>query len=170
MNVGNRLRELRLAKGLSQGDIERRTGMLRCYISRVEGGYTLPKLNTLERWAKALDLELHQFLQSGDEPPAMPEPSKGRGLNPDERTLFAGIWPIEKGRQEVASEHGSEDGHDGETEGRDGAEEVAAGLSPGVRLARQAQRNLQPSPPGGGCCWNPNPSANSGLSASNCDR
>lgn len=32
--IGERLREIREAKGLSQGDIERRTGMLRMYVSR----------------------------------------------------------------------------------------------------------------------------------------
>jgi len=36
MIIGDRLRELREGKKLSQGDIEKRTGLLRCYISRVE--------------------------------------------------------------------------------------------------------------------------------------
>jgi transcriptional regulator with XRE-family HTH domain len=60
--VGARIRSLREAKGLSQGDIERRSGLLRSYISRVEGGYTAPSLTTLEKFAKALEVESYQFL------------------------------------------------------------------------------------------------------------
>jgi transcriptional regulator with XRE-family HTH domain len=32
MVIGDRLKELRESKELSQGDIEKRTGLLRCYI------------------------------------------------------------------------------------------------------------------------------------------
>ncbi|HET8921866.1 MAG TPA: helix-turn-helix transcriptional regulator [Candidatus Acidoferrum sp.] len=49
MVIGDRLRELREAKSLSQGDIEKRTGLLRCYISRVENGHTVPAVETLEK-------------------------------------------------------------------------------------------------------------------------
>ena len=69
MNIGKRLRVLREAKGLSQGDIERRSGLLRSYISRVEGGYTAPSLSTLEKFAKALSVEPYQLLfQKSGEP------------------------------------------------------------------------------------------------------
>jgi transcriptional regulator with XRE-family HTH domain len=66
MDIGKRLRELREAKGLSQGDIERRSGLLRSYISRVEGGYTAPSLSTLEKFAKALEVEPYQLLHHGE--------------------------------------------------------------------------------------------------------
>jgi transcriptional regulator with XRE-family HTH domain len=62
MNIGQRIRTLREAKGLSQGDVERRSGLLRSYISRVEGGYTAPSLATLEKFAKALEVEPYQLL------------------------------------------------------------------------------------------------------------
>lgn len=62
MDIGKRLRELREAKGLSQGDIERRSRLLRSYISRVEGGYTAPSLSTLEKFAKALEVKPYQLL------------------------------------------------------------------------------------------------------------
>jgi transcriptional regulator with XRE-family HTH domain len=55
MIFGDRLREMREAKQLSQGDIEKRTGLLRCYISRVENGHTVPAIETLEKIARALD-------------------------------------------------------------------------------------------------------------------
>ena len=48
MYLAARLRDLREAKRLSQGDVEQRTGLLRCYISRVENGHTVPALETLE--------------------------------------------------------------------------------------------------------------------------
>ena len=60
-NIGNTIREYRLQKGLSQGDIEKRTGLLRCYLSRVENGHTVPSLDTLQKIARALDLQLSQF-------------------------------------------------------------------------------------------------------------
>jgi len=62
MDVGKRLRKIREAKGLSQTDIEKRSGLLRSYVSRVESGYTAPSLATLEKLAKALEVEPHQLL------------------------------------------------------------------------------------------------------------
>src|SRR5215470_10091928 len=65
--IGERLRTLRQQKGFSQGDLERASGLLRCYISRVELGYTVPSLETLERFAAALDVPLYRlFYEGGD--------------------------------------------------------------------------------------------------------
>ncbi|WP_446743881.1 helix-turn-helix domain-containing protein [Silvibacterium acidisoli] len=61
MQIGITIRGYRLQKGLSQGDIEKRTGLLRCYLSRVENGHTVPSLDTLSKIAQALDLPLAQF-------------------------------------------------------------------------------------------------------------
>ncbi|HEX3436110.1 MAG TPA: helix-turn-helix transcriptional regulator [Pseudacidobacterium sp.] len=61
MKIGTTIRGYRLQKGLSQGDIEKRTGLLRCYLSRVENGHTVPSLDTLSKIASALDLPLSQF-------------------------------------------------------------------------------------------------------------
>jgi transcriptional regulator with XRE-family HTH domain len=72
MIIGDRLRELREAKKLSQGDIEKRTGLLRCYISRVENGHTVPAIETLEKLARALEIPLYQLFYEGDEPPKLP--------------------------------------------------------------------------------------------------
>jgi len=69
MIIGERLRVLREQKKLSQGDIEKRTGLLRCYLSRVENGHTVPAIETLEKLARALDMPLYQLLYDGDEPP-----------------------------------------------------------------------------------------------------
>jgi transcriptional regulator with XRE-family HTH domain len=72
MVIGDRLREMREAKRLSQGDIEKRTGLLRCYISRVENGHTVPAIETLEKMARALEVPLYQLFYDGKEPPALP--------------------------------------------------------------------------------------------------
>jgi transcriptional regulator with XRE-family HTH domain len=72
MIIGDRLRALREEKKLSQGDIEKRTGLLRCYISRVENGHTVPAIETLEKLARALELPMYQLFYDGDEPPKLP--------------------------------------------------------------------------------------------------
>jgi transcriptional regulator with XRE-family HTH domain len=61
MNIGGTIRELRLERSMSQGDIEKRTGLLRCYLSRVENGHTVPSLETLKKIAGALEIPLGQF-------------------------------------------------------------------------------------------------------------
>ena len=56
----------------SQGDIEKRTGLLRCYISRVENGHTVPAIETLEKMARALEVPMYQLFYDGEEPPKLP--------------------------------------------------------------------------------------------------
>jgi transcriptional regulator with XRE-family HTH domain len=72
MVIGDRLRALREEKSLSQGDIEKRTGLLRCYISRVDNGHTVPAIETLEKLARALDVPRYQLFYDGEEPPKLP--------------------------------------------------------------------------------------------------
>ena len=72
MIIGDRLRALREDQNLSQGDIEKRTGLLRCYISRVENGHTVPAIETLEKLARALEVPLYQLFYEGEEPPDLP--------------------------------------------------------------------------------------------------
>lgn len=72
MIIADRLRALREAKQLSQGDIEKRTGLLRCYISRVENGHTVPAIETIEKMARALEVPMYQVFYDGDKPPELP--------------------------------------------------------------------------------------------------
>jgi len=110
MTIGTRLRELREKKGFSQGDIEKATGLLRCYTSRVENGHTVPSLATLEKYAGALDVKLFELFYTGEEPPtpapallesadvAAPDSAEGRfrlklekllkGLTESDRKVF----------------------------------------------------------------------------------
>ena len=71
MIIGDRLRAVREEKQLSQGDIEKRSGLLRCYISRVENGHTVPAVETLEKMARALEVPLYQLFYDGQEPPEL---------------------------------------------------------------------------------------------------
>lgn len=71
MLIGNQLRTLREVRHLSQGDIEKRTGLLRCYVSRVENGRTVPSIETLEKWARALEVPLYRLFYDGDESPSI---------------------------------------------------------------------------------------------------
>ena len=72
MIIGDRLRALREEKKFSQGDIEKRTGLLRCYISRVENGHTVPAIETLEKLARALEVPLYQLFYDGEAVPPLP--------------------------------------------------------------------------------------------------
>jgi transcriptional regulator with XRE-family HTH domain len=71
MIIGDRLRALREEKKLSQGDIQKRTGLIRCYVSRVENGHTIPAIETLEKMARALEIPMYQLFYDGDEPPKL---------------------------------------------------------------------------------------------------
>ena len=71
MIIGDRLRAIREEKNLSQGDIEKRSGLLRCYISRVENGHTVPSVETLEKMARAMEVPLYKLFYEGNEPPKL---------------------------------------------------------------------------------------------------
>jgi transcriptional regulator with XRE-family HTH domain len=76
MVISDRPKQIRESKNMSQGDIQSRTGLFRCYISRIENGHTVPALETLERLARALELPLYQLFYDGDEKPSVPRTVK----------------------------------------------------------------------------------------------
>ena len=84
MNIGETIRNYRLQKGMSQGDIEKRTGLLRCYLSRVENGQTIPSLDTLSKIAGAMELPLSQFFAE----PGHSNGSKGLPQLSDDEVRF----------------------------------------------------------------------------------
>ena len=94
MDIGQRLRELREAKDLSQGDIEAKTGLVRCYISRVENGHTVPAIETLEKLARAFDIPLYGLFFERRNAPVVrnielgPEDWASRGKGSRELTKF----------------------------------------------------------------------------------
>ncbi len=72
MIIGDRLRAFREQKNFSQGEIEKQTGLLRCYISRVENGHTVPAVDTLEKFARALEVPMYQLFYEGEGRPKLP--------------------------------------------------------------------------------------------------
>jgi transcriptional regulator with XRE-family HTH domain len=77
MVISHRLRAIREQKDLSQGDIEQRTGLKRCYVSRVENGHTVPSIETLEKMARALEVPMYQLFYEGEAPPELQALPKG---------------------------------------------------------------------------------------------
>src|SRR5207248_11203395 len=91
VNIGVVIKSYRSQRGLSQGDIERRTGLLRCYLSRVENGHTVPSLETLAKIAEAMDISLADFFP-GTEPPRERETQRALGvISQDEIRFLAEI-------------------------------------------------------------------------------
>ena len=84
VNIGEVIKTYRSQRGLSQGDIERRTGLLRCYLSRVENGHTVPSIETLEKLARALDIPMYQLFYDGEAPPEPPSLPEGMSAGSDE--------------------------------------------------------------------------------------
>lgn len=66
MVIGDKVRTLREQKNFSQGDIEKRTGLLRCYLSRVENAHTVPAIDTLEKLARALEVPMYRLFTDDD--------------------------------------------------------------------------------------------------------
>jgi transcriptional regulator with XRE-family HTH domain len=84
MVIGERLRALREERKLTQGDIQERTGLLRCYTSRVENGHTVPAVETLEKYARALEIPMYRLFVDGDESPKLPKlPKAKNGHEPE---------------------------------------------------------------------------------------
>ena len=84
MVISDRIRAIRVQKHLSQGDIEKRTGLKRCYVSRVENGHTVPSIETLEKLARALEVPMYQLFYDGNARPEIPALPEGASLETDE--------------------------------------------------------------------------------------
>jgi transcriptional regulator with XRE-family HTH domain len=79
--IGDRLRMLREEKKFSQAEIEKRTGLLRSYISRVENGLTVPAAETLEKFARALEVPLYELFYDGEQPSKLPNLPKRKSAD-----------------------------------------------------------------------------------------
>ena len=107
MNIGETIRNYRLQKGMSQGDIEKRTGLLRCYLSRVENGHTIPSLDTLAKIATAMELPLSQFFSDTGHTNG----SKGLPqLSEDEVRFLSQIRQPQRQRSQAGACDGQKDG------------------------------------------------------------
>jgi transcriptional regulator with XRE-family HTH domain len=64
VRFGQRLRELRQARGLSQEELAYRAGLHRTYVSSAERGERNVSLVNIERLAKAVDVDIREFFPS----------------------------------------------------------------------------------------------------------
>jgi len=99
MEIGAKLRELRVAKNLSQGDIEKRTGLIRAYTSRVEHGHTVPSIGTLEKYANALEVPLYRFFTDevsvkAPKLPRLKDDGSSWGIRGKERNAFRALAKV----------------------------------------------------------------------------
>ena len=113
MVIGNRLKELRESKQLSQGDIEKRSGLLRCYISRVENGHTVPAIETLEKMARSLEVPMYRLFHAGEVPAGLSKmkPPKddefgSKGREADYFSKLRRLLENGAGRPKVVAAHG----------------------------------------------------------------
>jgi len=93
MEIGVKLRELREAKNLSQGDIQKRTGLVRAYASRVEHGHRVPTIETLEKYASALAIPLYRFFTDEETvaKPKLPRSDDSWGTRGKERSKLQSL-------------------------------------------------------------------------------
>jgi transcriptional regulator with XRE-family HTH domain len=118
MEIGKRLRELRMAQGLAQSEIARRAGFLPCYLSRIEHGHATPQLAVLERWANALGIPLYAIFMDRADDPSLQSHRQLVNMSPFEKDLFHAIRKMKPEEQrtflsfaELLAER--EDGRDG---------------------------------------------------------
>jgi len=71
MILGDRLHTIREAKQLSLQDIAKRTGLSPSYVMRVENGHAVPDIKTLEKWAAALEVRVHELFYESGRPPEL---------------------------------------------------------------------------------------------------
>ncbi len=86
MVLGDRLRLVREAKHLSLTHLEERTSLPQSYLLRVENGHEVPDIDTLDKWAAALQVPVSQLFYDGEHPPVL------QNL-PDRLTADDIVWP-----------------------------------------------------------------------------
>lgn len=80
MIIGERIRALREEKQMTRGDVQERTGLQRTYIWRVENGYTIPAIETLEKFARGMDVPIYRFFYDGKGAPPLVSVTGDSGL------------------------------------------------------------------------------------------
>ena len=99
MDLGDSIRKIRHTKGLSQGEMQKRTGILRSYLSRVENGHTTPSLATLQRLASAMEVTLADFFSPEGSPSAPVEADGPRDYLEELKSYLPQLSPEQ--RQEL---------------------------------------------------------------------
>lgn len=111
-NIGVRIRQLREARGMTQSQLQARSGVSRSYLSRIESGQMTPSLGTLEKVAESLGVGLNRFFIPATKSEALLEDPFIQGVRPFLRQLDFNQWQSILKRLQAISEHmDSSDGH-----------------------------------------------------------
>jgi transcriptional regulator with XRE-family HTH domain len=104
-NIGVRIRQLREARGMTQSQLQARSGVSRSYLSRIESGQMTPSLGTLEKIAESLGVGLNRFFIPATKSEALLEDPFIQGVRPFLRQLDFNQWQSILKRLQAISEH-----------------------------------------------------------------
>jgi transcriptional regulator with XRE-family HTH domain len=109
-NIGQRIRQLRESRGMTQSQLQARSRVSRSYLSRIESGQMTPSLGTLEKIAEALGVGLNRFFVPETNGETVLEDPFIQGLRPYLRQLDWTQWQSILKRLQAISDHVSSDG------------------------------------------------------------
>src|ERR1700689_1241406 len=104
-NIGQRIRQLRESRGMTQSQLQARSRVSRSYLSRIESGQMTPSLGTLEKIAEALGVGLNRFFVPETNGETVLEDPFIQGLRPFLRQLDWTQWQGILKRLQAISEH-----------------------------------------------------------------
>jgi transcriptional regulator with XRE-family HTH domain len=104
-NIGQRIRQLRESRGMTQSQLQARSRVSRSYLSRIESGQMTPSLGTLEKIAEALGVGLNRFFVPETNGETVLEDPFIQGLRPFLRQLDWAQWQGILKRLQAISEH-----------------------------------------------------------------
>lgn len=104
-NIGQRIRQLRESRAMTQSQLQARSRVSRSYLSRIESGQMTPSLGTLEKISEALGVGLNRFFVPESNGEALLEDPFIQGLRPFLRQLDWEQWQSILKRLQAISDH-----------------------------------------------------------------
>jgi len=104
-NIGQRIRQLRESRSMTQSQLQSRSKVSRSYLSRIESGQMTPSLGTLEKISEALNVGLNRFFIPESDGEALLEDPFIQGLRPFLRQLDWEQWQSILKRLQAISDH-----------------------------------------------------------------
>ena len=104
-NIGQRIRQLRESRGMTQSQLQARSRVSRSYLSRIESGQMTPSLGTLEKISEALGVGLNRFFIPESNGEVLMEDPFIQGLRPFLRQLDWDQWQSILKRLQAISDH-----------------------------------------------------------------
>jgi transcriptional regulator with XRE-family HTH domain len=104
-NIGQRIRQLRESRGMTQSQLQSKSKVSRSYLSRIESGQMTPSLGTLEKISEALNVGLNRFFIPESDGEALLEDPFIQGLRPFLQQLDWEQWQSILKRLQAISDH-----------------------------------------------------------------